>query len=292
MKRIILIALVSAKSFAGPLSLESWPAKNESCIYQGSISGMTGQVQINTDFSKAGSVLVARAMVIVNASKFGIKKTFVLEEQAVFSAVSGNMLELRRQQRDYGCIGGGKGCVQNIWDVVRFNWKTKSAKSFRIDGTNEAEFAQKYPKFTKYWPLSMAGRPWFNDFFSAAPDARKDMDVIGFNQSLSSPTIFALFLSRYIPYDPNKINNYQIISHVPKGDKRVSLTSSSVSYVPAQPTSQAKVALALGNFMSPKGRPSVVYVDNATRLVRGMDVFLQNPYLGLVSIKLTPKGCR
>jgi hypothetical protein len=288
----LLLLLLPTLSLAGPITLDHWPTRNESCQYDGVATGMDAQVQVYTRFYRSGDLMVARAIIFVNGRKLGVKKTFILEEEASFSASTGAMVELKRNQRDVGCVFGGGECVQNVWDDVRFNWNTPTKlTSWRIDGTQQSTFEKRFPKFAKYWPITMAGKPWFADFFASAPDGRGDMTVTGFNSTLSSPLVFAFFLSRYIATDSARNSNFQILSHVPVGDKRVSVSQSIVSYVPAQRSTVLKASVSLGDFSSPKGRPSSIEVDNESHLLRGMDLILQNQYLGVVEIKIIPKGC-
>lgn len=288
-------SLSFARSGTGPIAMDQWPSKNEICEYKGTANFDT-KINVITNFSRTDSDMTVNAQVQFQGTKIGVTKVYKIEENVVFDAKTGAMMNFHRNYRESGCVIPGGECAIYQWDKITFDWGANVAanrmSTWRMEGDNKDKFAKRYPTFAKYWPTEMFGKPWMADFMGAAPDARRELDLNGFENNLVTPLVSSFFLSRYV--EESKDKDFLLLVHMEKDGKDAAVTTpASISYELTKSGTVIKRSnIFLGDIHSPKDRPSAAEVDLATKQIKNIQFFVEHPYLGLINGQISPAGCK
>lgn len=301
-KKILLLSvfcIFSVKAIAspGPIAIDQWPSySTEYCEYSGAATNFDAKIKLSTYFKRTKDLMSVRSVAQLTGRKFGITKTFFVEEETFFDAATGALVNLHRNEREQGCTFGGGECAINNWDDIKFVWGASQAENqlqtWRMIGDKPDAFAKRYPGFAKYWPVAMEGQPWFSDFYSSRPDARTDLDFHGYDSTLVPPLTWSFFLSRYMQEAKDK--NFQVLVHLIDTNNKESaeIMPSVVSYDNSKADSTTlRSMIALGAIKSPAGRPSSIDVNKATKMITNIHFVVQHSMIGVVEGQISPLGC-
>lgn len=91
--------------------------------------------------------------------------------------------------------------------IVRQNWDdfqrgTDGMQARRVQGKTFGEFRVKHPGFAQHWDPAGFGRPWLQDYQSAPPERRSDLDLQRekLSPGLRSPLAMAFYWVRFLPH--------------------------------------------------------------------------------------------
>jgi hypothetical protein len=291
-----IFSLNAVAEINAPIDISQWPTHaKEVCDYKGT-ANLNGVAKARTEFTRTEDLLTVRATVEFSGSVFGMKKAIMIDETMSFDARTGQTISAQSNQRDIGCIPpNGKECIRSTWDDMKFGWgatqEANRISTWRIVGEDGKTFAKEYPKYAKYWPLNTFGQPWFQDFYESDPRPRSDLDATGFNKTLVTPIVSSFFLSRYL--DPNKDKDMSVIVRVWRDKKEVSeITPAKFVYDTSRAgTTVIRTGVNFGEFKSPKDKPSILELDNATHQIKLVTFFMTHPMAGEIKGTITPVGC-
>ena len=88
--------------------------------------------------------------------------------------------------------------VRQLWDD--YTADVSGMTAYRLEGS-PAQIQQKHPGFIRHWDPATFGEPWLEDFRSAHPDRRRDLDlpVSAMRPDLRVPLALAFYWSRWPP---------------------------------------------------------------------------------------------
>jgi hypothetical protein len=88
--------------------------------------------------------------------------------------------------------------VRQLWDAYVLDGHGLAA--YRLEGSR-AELRRTRPGFARHWDPSTFGDPWLQDFWSAHPDRRRDLDLpaSSMRSDLGVPLALAFYWSRWLP---------------------------------------------------------------------------------------------
>jgi hypothetical protein len=89
--------------------------------------------------------------------------------------------------------------VRQGWDV--FERSATGVTAHRIEGKSGDAFARDHPAFLRHWDPATFAQPWLQDFWSAHPERRADLDLPATSVApdLTSPLALVFYWSRWIP---------------------------------------------------------------------------------------------
>ncbi len=89
--------------------------------------------------------------------------------------------------------------VRQNWDV--FQRGPDGLQGRRVQGKTFTEFRERHPGFAQHWDASSFARTWLQDYVSAAPERRADLDLKGTElpPGLRSPLAMAFYWVRFLP---------------------------------------------------------------------------------------------
>jgi hypothetical protein len=89
--------------------------------------------------------------------------------------------------------------VRQGWDV--FERGETGLTAHRIEGKSGAAFGRDHPAFFRHWDPATFAQPWLQDFWSAQPERRADLDLPAASVApdLTSPLALVFYWSRWIP---------------------------------------------------------------------------------------------
>ena len=80
-----------------------------------------------------------------------------------------------------------------------FELTREGLQAFRIEGKRPAQFRRQFPDFAEHWELTAFGQPWLDDYASAAPVRRPDLDLKGVRSGgTHSPFALAFYWVRFL----------------------------------------------------------------------------------------------
>jgi hypothetical protein len=88
--------------------------------------------------------------------------------------------------------------VRQLWDVYMPDGH--GLAGYRVEGSL-GELRRTRPGFIRHWDPTTFGEPWLQDFWSAHPDRRRDLDlpVSSMHSDLRVPLALAFYWSRWMP---------------------------------------------------------------------------------------------
>jgi hypothetical protein len=89
--------------------------------------------------------------------------------------------------------------VRQLWDV--FVRGGDGLEAYRLQARTPEEFRAKHPAFAEHADPATFGQPWLQDFWRAAPERRRDLDLPASSTvpDLRSPLALAFYWSRRLP---------------------------------------------------------------------------------------------
>ena len=94
----------------------------------------------------------------------------------------------------------GQHVIRQQWDV--FQRAPGGFQAHRIEGKSFADFRRKFPRFAQHWDPATFGEPWLQDFASASPERRADLDLklSARAPELRTPLAMAFYWDRWLPH--------------------------------------------------------------------------------------------
>jgi len=88
--------------------------------------------------------------------------------------------------------------VRQLWDD--YTADVHGMTAYRLEGS-PAQIQQKHPGFIRHWDPATFGEPWLQDFRSAHPDRRRDLDLplSSMRPDIRVPLALAFYWSRWPP---------------------------------------------------------------------------------------------
>jgi hypothetical protein len=89
--------------------------------------------------------------------------------------------------------------VRQEWDL--FDRGADGLEAYRLQGKTLDDLRRKHPAFVRHWDPANFGQPWVQDYRSAGPERRADLDLPGslVRPDLRSPLALAFYWSRRTP---------------------------------------------------------------------------------------------
>jgi hypothetical protein len=93
----------------------------------------------------------------------------------------------------------GGHIVRQLWDL--FQREKDAMLAYRVQAKTLADFRRRHPDFVRHWDPSMFGQPWLDDYPSASPERRADLDLKNspLPPKLLSPLALAFYWARWLP---------------------------------------------------------------------------------------------
>jgi hypothetical protein len=163
---------------AGPVSAA------EICRYAGTTDYAGHVVVVTTATSIGDTRRVDVAIRFEAVAAFWLHVKYLIEEISAWR--KGDLLRLDLNNR-YLLAGR---VVRQQWD--EFHDVGGSLQAYRLQGKTSAQFSRRYPQFARHWDLAAFGQPWLDDYASATPDRRPDLDLERLPQAAAVQSPFAL----------------------------------------------------------------------------------------------------
>lgn len=242
----------------------------ETCVFDGDASH-SGDVKVRTIFDRRADVSVIRVQVDFSARYLFWKIRYLMDEITTVDAIDGRLQRLDLNVR-YLVNGSIK---RQMWDRFNADWGSASrprlVEAWRIQGKEKAKFAKEFPGFVRHWEPNQFGGDWAMDYEVSNPVRRPDMDISDFSDGLVSPLSLTFFNARFL--DPILKYDFDLILGTDKGDRtspnRMSARSSGNNSI-------WKTALVLGDLRSPSNKPTELRVDNRSRELKRVDLWLES----------------
>ncbi|HEY6434018.1 MAG TPA: hypothetical protein VIZ17_18735 [Acetobacteraceae bacterium] len=90
--------------------------------------------------------------------------------------------------------------VRQLWDLFQ-RTPDGGLQAFRVEAKTRDSLQRDHPAFTTHWDPASFGRPWVQDYWSARPDRRADLDLAAAaaGPKLRSPLALAFYWTRKLP---------------------------------------------------------------------------------------------
>lgn len=257
----------------------------ETCVFEGS-SSHSGNVKVRTIFDRGSEQTAVRVQVDFTARYLFWKIRYLMDEINTLDTLSGRLQRVDLNVR-YLVNGSIK---RQMWDRFNAHWgdgaTPRLIEAWRIQGKKKEDLIKEHPSFGRHWDPSQFGDDWSDDYESSTPHRRPDMDIPGFSDGLLSPLFLTFFGARFL--DPSQVYNFDLILGTDKGDRtspnRMSARSSAR-------TATWKTLLVLGEMRSPKDKPTELRVDNGTRELKQIDLWLESS-LGSAEASAKLRECK
>ncbi len=171
----------------------SGPAAADMCRFAGTTEP-TGQISVRADVTaRDGAIRVDVAAVYHTTTLFWIDVQYMVEEVSVWRA---GRLETVGANTRY--LLGGK-VIRQTWDVFRRD--RDALRGYRVQGKVLADFGSKFPGFVQHWDPANFGQPWLDDYQTAPPERRADLDLDSPppSEGRLTPLAFAFYWIRWLP---------------------------------------------------------------------------------------------
>lgn len=173
---------------------------DEVCRYGGT-TDYAGQVAVVTRVSAADGVTKVDVVATFRATTmlwFHIR--YLIEEISTWRAGELERVAVNNRYFVDGHI------VRQQWDD--FHRGITGLQGYRLQGKSLTEFRRKYPGFALHWDPASFGRPWLDDYQSASPERRADLDLNGapLPPRLSSPLALTFYWVRWLPRDGQAVS--------------------------------------------------------------------------------------
>jgi len=161
LKPVLLLAIVTGS--AAPAF------GRETCDYIGH-TDYSGTVLARAEISPAPERTQVRVMLSVSARAMLVFKIHYWTEE-ISEWKDGELQSVAMNNRYI--VNGG--IVRQQWDY--FERGSTGFAAFRVQAKNAEDFRRRYPAFYRYWNPSTFGQSWLQDYPSAHPERRPDLDL-------------------------------------------------------------------------------------------------------------------
>lgn len=189
-------AMKTGLGFAALLFAQMGPANvshAEVCHFAGT-TDPAGRVAITTDVTATGGITrVDVALTFNSTTMFWVPIHYLVDEVSQWRA---GELESVAVNTRYLI---GNHIVRQLWD--RFQRGSSGMQAQRVQAKTLSDFRAKHPGFVQHWDPATFGQSWLQDYPSASPERRADLDLNGspLPSSLRSPLAMAFYWIRWLP---------------------------------------------------------------------------------------------
>ena len=164
----------------------------EVCRYAGTTSG-GGQVAVTAEVGSSGEEITVDVTVSFRIDAWFSDYRYLGQEISTWRR--GELQSLAVNQRN---VVDGEAKKQQ-WDV--FLRDAAGLRAFRVQAKRLADFQQRHPGFVRHWSPASFGQPWLQEFATARPERRPDLDLprAALASGLRSPLALAFYWSRFLP---------------------------------------------------------------------------------------------
>ena len=185
--------LLLAAGCAAVLACTRPASASEVCRFAGT-TDYAGHLAVTTDVSAAGDVIRVDVVLIFEAAPMPfLAIRYLIEEISTWRA--GEMQSVAVNTRYLF----GDSIVRQQWDD--FQRGPDGLQARRVQAKTLDDFRLRHPGFVAHWDPATFGRPWLEDYPSATPERRPDLDLGGSSLSpgLRSPFAMAFYWVRFLP---------------------------------------------------------------------------------------------
>jgi hypothetical protein len=164
---------------------------DEACHYSGTTS-YAGEVSVETRATRTNGETTVDVAARVNARTFGIVDwQYLYQEIGVWR--DGELQTVGVNHR-YSLAGSIR---RQQWDVFRRTPEGMAA--WRVQAKTLSDFREKHPGFVSHWDPATFGQPWLEDYASAPPERRADLDLpkASMPPELGTPLLMAFYWVRW-----------------------------------------------------------------------------------------------
>jgi hypothetical protein len=165
----------------------------EVCRFAGTTQP-AGQVAVTADVTSSnGTTRVDVAVSFETTTLFWFRVRYLMEEVSVWRAGEFERIGVNTRYLV------GDHIVRQLWDL--FQRENDAIRAYRVQAKSLADFRGRHPGFVRHWDPSTFGQPWLDDYLSASPERRADLDlkVTPLPPKLRSPLALAFYWSRWLP---------------------------------------------------------------------------------------------
>jgi len=181
-------------SFVIAAQLCTVEASAEVCRFAGT-TDYAGRVAVTTDVEAADGVTRVDVTMAFDVTwMLWLRIHYLVEEISTWRA--GEMERLAVNTRYLI----GEHIVRQQWDA--FQRSRGGLLAHRVQAKTLADFRRRYPGFVQHWDPATFGSPWLQDYQSASPERRADLDlkVSHVPSGLRSPLAMAFYWIRWLPH--------------------------------------------------------------------------------------------
>jgi len=171
----------------------------EVCHYSGTTS-YAGIVSVQTQATRTNGETTIDVAARVNARTFGVVDwQYLYQEIGVWR--DGELQTVGVNHR-YSLAGMIR---RQQWDV--FRRASEGMAAWRVQAKTPADFREKHPGFMRRWDPATFGQPWLDDYASAPPERRADLDLskASMPQGLGTPLLMAFYWVRWAGQQPRTV---------------------------------------------------------------------------------------
>lgn len=184
----MLLGLVAVQLCTGATSAR------EVCRFSGT-TDYDGRVAVTSDVSTANGLTRVRVVVAFEGTAMlWFPITYLVEEITTWRGGELGTVAVNNRYIFAGHI------VRQQWDA--FQRGTDGLQGSRVQAKRLDDFRRSHPGFAEHWDPATFGRPWLQDYPSAAPERRPDLDLAGspLPSGLRSPLALAFYWVRWLPH--------------------------------------------------------------------------------------------
>ncbi len=120
--------------------------------------------------------------------------TYMMEEISTWKSDQLRLLAVNTRYLVDGHI------VRQLWDLFQ-RAPDGGLRAFRVEAKTRDSLQRDHPAFTAHWDPANFGQPWIQDYWSARPDRRADLDLpaAAAGPNLRPPLALAFYWTRRLP---------------------------------------------------------------------------------------------
>ena len=165
-------------------------AHAEVCRFVGNTTG-GGRVAVRAETTQSGAVTTVNVEVTFAISAWASDIRYYGQELSTWRGETLQQIAVNQRTLVDGDV------KRQQWDL--FTRAGGRLEAYRVQAKRLVDFQQRYPSFVQHWTLASFGQPWLQDFRSAAPDRRPDLDLPASGAETRSPLALAFYWSRFLP---------------------------------------------------------------------------------------------
>jgi hypothetical protein len=168
-------------------------AADEVCRFAGT-TDYEGHVAVTTDVVALGGITRVDVVVTFEATTiFWRHIHYLVEEVSTWQADEMESVAVNTRYLV------GDHIIRQQWDD--FQRGPEGLQARRVQAKTLADFRRKYPGFVRHWDPATFGQHWLDDYQSASPERRADLDLKAspLPSGLRSPLAMAFYWVRWLP---------------------------------------------------------------------------------------------